>query len=192
MKTKYTKKQITEAIAYWKKVLECMQMSESMNESNWSKPKLDIEALKRAVIAAKQEEDEYSLPSKFFGDAIDFNTSSHDFNATVSGNNIVLQDGFYLGNDQILKAEAIHPIRWIADLHHKSFTESINKFMLRVSNSYAKEMDGDVLEWKVKSSKNYDGDLVRYVIGVSPYAIDTSEEYINITANQYAGKVSQR
>ena len=79
-----------------------MQMSESMNESNWSKPKLDIEALKRAVIAAKQEEDEYSLPSKFFGDAIDFNASSHDFNATVSGNNIVLQDGFYLGNDQIL------------------------------------------------------------------------------------------
>ena len=192
MKKTYTKKQIVEAIKHWQKVLERMQMSESVNESSWSKPKLDIEALKRAVIAAKQEEDEHSLPSKFFGDAIDFNASSHDFNATVSGSNIVLQDGFYMGNDQNLKAEATHPIRWIADLRQKSFTESINKFMLRVSNSYAKEMDGDVLEWKVKSSKNYDGDLVRYVIGVSPYAIDTSEEYINITANQYAGKVSQR
>ena len=184
--------EIKEAIAHWKKVLERMQTSESMNESNWSKPKLDIEALKRAVIAAKQEEDEHSLPSKFFGDAIDFNASSHDFNATVSGVNIVLQDGFYLGDDQVLRAEAKHPIRWIADLHNRSFTESINKFMLRVSSSYAKEMDGDVLEWKVKSSKNYDGDLVRYVIGVSPYAIDTSEEYIDIVANQYAGKVHQR
>ena len=113
MKTKYTKKQITGAIAHWKKVLERMQTSESMNESNWSKPKLDIEALKRAVIAAKQEDDEHSLPSKFFGDAIDFNASSHDFNATVSGSNIVLQDGFYMGNDQNLKAEAKHPIKWI-------------------------------------------------------------------------------
>ena len=46
MKKQYTRKQITEAIKHWQKVLERMQMSESMNESNWSKPKLDIKALK--------------------------------------------------------------------------------------------------------------------------------------------------
>lgn len=53
MKTKYTKRQIQNAIKYWQKVLERMQMSESMNESNLKDIAENINADLKALSAKK-------------------------------------------------------------------------------------------------------------------------------------------
>lgn len=67
--------------------------------------------------------------------------------------------------------------------------------MLKVSKFYGEDADGDVLEWKVKSSKPYkDGEdkMIRYVVSVSPYAIDWDSEYIDAQSNPNAGTVEMR
>lgn len=88
---------INNQIRYWASLIN---ESEQIMEGGWSKPKLDIETLKAAVQKAKQDDDGDGLSPDYFGKEIDFNPQSNDFNATVSGKDVILQDGQYNGDNE--------------------------------------------------------------------------------------------